>query len=70
MTSNDNDDTITVDKWIERLIDYDVDVITLSLSSLTVNCALEENQIDKYLDIFPVMFPDSIWSRGKYFCLY
>lgn len=57
-----------IKKWIQLLVDCDVDIVVMSISSFTLQCALEKQSIECYLNNFPVRFPDSvIWCYGNFY---
>lgn len=62
-----------VNKWIQLIIDHDIDVVLIKISNSTLHCALNRRKVESFFDHFPVLFPDSLWSNGnlhfKFNCL-
>jgi hypothetical protein len=61
------DEKIDMKRWLEILSDHNIDVLVMSISRLTINCAIESQQVENYFDEFPVNFPDSLWSSYSNF---
>ncbi|XP_025405709.1 uncharacterized protein LOC112679969 [Sipha flava] len=61
------DEKIDMKRWLEILSDHNIDVLVMSISRLTINCAIESQQVENYFDEFPVNFPESLWSSYSNF---
>lgn len=61
-----DEENMHMKKWIQVLVDCDVDIIVMSISSFTLHCAMDKHSVESYLNNFPVRFPDSIiWYYGN-----
>lgn len=46
-------------------------LLILRITNISLNCVVPKNQMEQYLNTFPVRFPSTLWSPGKIlnFCL-